>query len=245
MSELYPSHYANGKKIRTCLLTNECYFRGVLILYYLNTRRNIHFTSSILMSVTSTGDPSEIDSRTKGFGYSCRAGYSDIIYSYSLTSLTSYSVTESRFNATWSKVYIFRLEQFERIAVLDGDILVLKNMDELMDVPISDHGLAACHACVCNPRRLSYYPSTWYSPLVLVKRVPDACAYTYQSYPASVKEGMLLSFPHGLSELNGGLQIFKPCRAKFERIYGVLNTSTPSDFLFANQTLLSKTFHGE
>ena len=76
-------------------------------------------------------------------------------------------------------------------------------------------------------------------------RVPEACAYTYQSYPASVKEGMPTSFPHGLSELNGGLQIFKPSRAKFERIYEVLNTSAPGDFLFADQSLLSKTFHGE
>lgn len=163
-----------------------------------------------------------------------------------LTPVTSYSVTESRFNATWSKVNIFRLDQFERIAVLDGDMLVLKNMDELMDVPISDDGLAACHACVCNPRRLSYYPSTWYVSLVLVnERVPEACAYTYQSYPAAVKEGMPASFPHGLSELNGGLQIFKPARAKFERIYEVLNSSAPEDFLFADQSLLSKAFHGE
>src|SRR5947207_11973603 len=75
-------------------------------------------------------------------------------------------------------------------------------------------------------------------------RVPEACAYTYQSYPASVKEGMPISFPHGLSELNGGLQIFKPSRTKFQRIYEVLNASAPRDFLFADQSLLSKTFHG-
>lgn len=163
-----------------------------------------------------------------------------------LTPVTSYSVTESRFNETWSKINIYGLDQFERISVLDGDMLVMKNMDELMDIPIPDDGLAACHACVCNPRRLSHYPSTWYTHYFRInERVPEACAYTHQSYSPSVKEGMLPSFPQSLSELNGGLQIFKPSRAKFERIYKVLNTSSPGDFLFADQSLLSKTFHGE
>jgi alpha-N-acetylglucosamine transferase len=75
---------------------------------------------------------------------------------------TTYSVTESRFNETWSKIHIYALEQFDRIAVLDGDMLVLQNMDELMEISIPDDSLAATHACVCNPRRLSYYPRTWY-----------------------------------------------------------------------------------
>jgi hypothetical protein len=76
-------------------------------------------------------------------------------------------------------------------------------------------------------------------------RVPKACAYTYQSFPNSSREAMPSAFPDGLSELNGGLQIFKPTRAKYERILNVLNTSAPGDFLFADQSLLSKTFHGE
>jgi hypothetical protein len=75
-------------------------------------------------------------------------------------------------------------------------------------------------------------------------RVPKACAYTYQHYPSSAIEGMPASFPHGLAELNGGLQIFKPSRAKRDRILNVLNTSTSKEFLFADQSLLSKTFHG-
>ena len=76
-------------------------------------------------------------------------------------------------------------------------------------------------------------------------RVPQACAYTYQSYPTSVKEGMPTLFPHGLSELNGGLQIFKPSKQKYDRLLHVLNTSEPTEFLFADQSVLSKTFHGQ
>jgi len=127
-------------------------------------------------------------------------------------------------------------------------MLVLKNMDELMDTAIPDNGLAACHACVCNPRKLSHYPPSWSFFLPssqLISRVPQACAYTYQLYPASIKEGMPVLFPQGLGELNGGLQIFKPSREKYERIFHVLNTSEPGEFLFADQSLLSKTFRGE
>ena len=80
----------------------------------------------------------------------------------SLKPATAYSVTESRFNETWSKINIYALDQYDRIAVLDGDMLVLQNMDELMEIPIPDDVLAACHACVCNPRKLSHYPPTWY-----------------------------------------------------------------------------------
>jgi hypothetical protein len=53
---------------------------------------------------------------------------------------------------------------------------------------------------------------------------------------------MPVSFPHGLGELNGGLQIFKPSREKYERILNIFNTSGPGEFLFADQNLLSKTF---
>jgi hypothetical protein len=56
---------------------------------------------------------------------------------------------------------------------------------------------------------------------------------------------MSVSFPHGLGELNGGLQIFKPSQDKYERILEVLNTSAPGEFLFADQSLLSKTFKGQ
>ena len=75
---------------------------------------------------------------------------------------TAYQVTENRFNETWSKINIYALDQFDRIVVLDGDMLVLRNMDELMDMSIPDDGLAACHACVCNPKHLPHYPASWY-----------------------------------------------------------------------------------
>jgi hypothetical protein len=107
------------------------------------------------------------------------------------------------------------------------------------------HWLHVTHVFAIRGVWLIIHPHGTDCCLLSNERIPEACAYTYQRYPASVKEGLPPSFPHGLSELNGGLQIFKPSRAKFEKIYSVLINSAPSEFLFADQSLLSKAFHNE
>jgi len=74
----------------------------------------------------------------------------------------SFTMVFLRFVAAWNKLRIFSLETFGRIVFLDADILVVKNMDELMDIPVPDDTIAACHACVCNPRNISHFPPSWY-----------------------------------------------------------------------------------
>ena len=56
--------------------------------------------------------------------------------------------------------------------LLDGDMIVRRNMDELMEVeldPASAAGkgervFAASHACACNPLKKPHYPPTWSVP---------------------------------------------------------------------------------
>ena len=65
----------------------------------------------------------------------------------------------------------FSLEEYERVVQLDSDMLVLKNMDELMDIQLDsaesdgdgdgDRVFAASHACVCNPLKKPHYPKNW------------------------------------------------------------------------------------
>jgi len=45
--------------------------------------------------------------------------------------------------------------------MLDSDMLVVRNMDELMEMPLEPGWIAAAHACTCNPKKLSHYPSDW------------------------------------------------------------------------------------
>jgi alpha-N-acetylglucosamine transferase len=73
-----------------------------------------------------------------------------------------YKMVFPRYTAVWYKLAIYGLEGFDRIAFLDADMLVRKNMDELMDVYIPKDTLAACHACVCNPRKNKHFPPSWY-----------------------------------------------------------------------------------
>lgn len=49
----------------------------------------------------------------------------------------------------------------QRLVLLDSDMLVLRNMDELMTIPLEEGWIAAGHACTCNPRKLAHYPPEW------------------------------------------------------------------------------------
>ena len=76
---------------------------------------------------------------------------------------------DPRFYDCWSKLTPFSLTEFERVVQLDSDMLVLKNMDELMDIELDppimegkgDRVWAASHACVCNPLKKPHYPENW------------------------------------------------------------------------------------
>src|ERR1700733_15032726 len=45
---------------------------------------------------------------------------------------------------------------------MDSDMIVMRNMDELMDFDLPEGWIAAAHACACNPRKLKHYPADWY-----------------------------------------------------------------------------------
>lgn len=78
---------------------------------------------------------------------------------------------DPRFTETWTKLVVFSLEEYDRVVLLDGDMLVRRNMDELMSIPLSSSAdgegegvFAASHACACNPLQKPHYPPTWYVP---------------------------------------------------------------------------------
>lgn len=76
---------------------------------------------------------------------------------------------DPRFRETWTKLVVFALEEYERIVLLDGDMLVRRNMDELMELRLDGRVMAgrgqrvfaASHACACNPLRKPHYPPDW------------------------------------------------------------------------------------
>lgn len=49
----------------------------------------------------------------------------------------------------------------QRLVALDADMVVKRNMDELMDFDLPVDHIAAAHVCACNPRKLPHYPKDW------------------------------------------------------------------------------------
>lgn len=65
-----------------------------------------------------------------------------------------------RFAEVWSKLAVWRLTEYQRVAFLDADMLVINNMDEVFSLPLAADTIAACHACRCNPQRIASYPES-------------------------------------------------------------------------------------
>ena len=89
---------------------------------------------------------------------------------YLLPSVHKDYTNDTRFYDCWSKLTPFSLVEYDRVVQLDSDMLVLKNMDELMDVELDPPSsgafgkrvFAASHACCCNPLKKPHYPKDWY-----------------------------------------------------------------------------------
>lgn len=107
---------------------------------------------------------------------------------YLLPSVEKDYSNDPRFYDCWSKLTPFSLVEYDRVVQLDSDMLVLKNMDDLMDLeldPVESAGkgeriFAAGHACVCNPMKKPHYPKNWYGMAarlydIMLTCVQDTC----------------------------------------------------------------------
>jgi len=65
------------------------------------------------------------------------------------------------YEETWTKLQVFGLIEFKRVILLDADMLVCKNVDELMDIYIPEGWIGAVYNCKCNPMRKPNYPLDW------------------------------------------------------------------------------------
>jgi hypothetical protein len=149
-----------NKLVWTTLITNTAYLSGLLTLDYSLKKSGSKYP---LIALYTDAFPPEghaaLDARsvqkkhipyllpTKGKDYS----------------------NDPRFYDCWSKLTPFGLTEYDRVVQLDSDMLVLKNMDELMDLELDapslkgkgDRVFAASHACVCNPLGKGHYPKDW------------------------------------------------------------------------------------
>ena len=135
----------------------------------------------------------------------------------------------AQFGEVWTKLRVWQLTDYERVAFLDADMLVLQNMDELFTLDPGDNQLAACHACRCNPNQIASYPASWR---------PENCHYTWQERdepaPASLD-----------NYLNGGFLLLKPDNAQFAQLERRMAAIKDlKDYPFSEQDLLNEVFAG-
>lgn len=68
----------------------------------------------------------------------------------------------NHFHEIWTKLAVFSLTDYDRVILIDSDMLFLRPMDELFDLVLpGDDWIAAAPACVCNPLKIPHYPTDW------------------------------------------------------------------------------------
>ncbi|KAK7964959.1 nucleotide-diphospho-sugar transferase [Apiospora saccharicola] len=133
---------------------------------------------------------------------------------------------DPRFYDCWSKLTPFSLEQYARVVQLDSDMLVLRNMDELMEMALDDPAnvikgegsrvFAAGHAC-------PHYPADW---------VPANCAFTHQH-----------ADPERAQDEGIDPAVVNPSKQVFSQIVDYME-SHAVNMDFADQSVLSDLYRG-
>ncbi|CAO3647733.1 unnamed protein product [Cunninghamella blakesleeana] len=133
---------------------------------------------------------------------------------------------QARFENTWTKLVAWDQDEYDRLVLLDADMLPLKNMDELMTLPFpQDHWVAASFACTCNPQKLKNYPPDW---------TPNNCAYTEKNRTIR---------PLPKNYFNSGLIVLKPQKATFQKMMTKLNQIPDLNiYPFPDQDFLNEEF---
>ncbi|PFH54590.1 glycosyltransferase family 8 protein [Amanita thiersii Skay4041] len=131
----------------------------------------------------------------------------------------------------------FELDEYERIVLLDCDMVIRKNMDELMNMDLARDEIAAVHVCACNPRKLPHYPADW---------IPENCAHSTVPHPTALPPAPANTAPRPYSQLNGGTVVLNPSKDTATAVYEFLNTcdKVPS-FSFPDQDFLTVFFAGK
>ncbi|KAL2853855.1 nucleotide-diphospho-sugar transferase [Aspergillus pseudoustus] len=224
----------NATKVWTTLITNTDYLSGLLTLDF--SLRKSQSKYPLLVLYTDSFPP-------EGHAVLDARGILKRRVPYLLPKVSKDFVNDVRFYDCWSKLTPFSLVQYERVVQLDSDMVVLKNMDELMELELDAPELAgegprvfaASHACVCNPLKKAHYPKDW---------VPSNCAYTSQHSTPQVAQETGAPSTTGLGIPNGGLQVVNPSQAIYDKIVAQLSSSATSNYEFADQSLLGDIFYG-
>ena len=214
-TDLVPAASTPRRRAWVTLLTNSAYASGVKALHNSLLAAESEYP---LVVMATPGVPSDVRDELTAHGcevlpveaLSLPDGPGNRIEAYA----------SAHFAECWSKLRLWELEQFEQVALLDADMIVLKSIDGLLD----DAGslppccIRAVHECFCA-----------------VKRGDEPCAHHARSTPLA---------PHAGSYFNSGLMVLRPSRLLFTHMLEALAASDLSACAFAEQDFLNTYFRG-
>lgn len=223
------------KRVWTTLITNTKYLSGLITLDYSLKKSGSKYP---LIALYTDAFPEEGKAALKARDIPVRR------IAYLLPSVPKQYANDPRFYDCWSKLAPFSLTEYDRVVQLDSDMLVLKNMDELMDLELDppeangdgNRVFAASHACACNPLKKPHYPKDW---------VPENCAFTSQHNDPDKAQKEGAPPTAGIACPNGGLQVVNPSKGIYDKILDTLqNGDLTASYDFADQSLLGERFSG-
>lgn len=223
------------KRVWTTLITNTKYLSGLLTLEYSLKKAGSRYP---LVALYTDTFPEEGHEALK------RRGILSKKIEYLLPSVPKEYANDPRFYDCWSKLAPFSLTEYDRVVQLDSDMLVLKNMDELMEMELDPPEMAgngkktyaASHACACNPFKKPHYPKDW---------IPENCAFTSQHNTPEEAQTQGPPPTAGIGSPNGGLVVCNPSEGTYDKILETLKDGDlTSKYEFADQSLLGERFYG-
>ena len=223
------------KRVWTTLVTNTNYFAGLFTLQYSLKKSGSKYP---LVALCTDGVPAD------GIAALEKRNITWKKIPYLLPSVPKEYGNDPRFYDCWSKLAPFSLTEYDRVVQLDSDMLVLKNMDELMELPLDSPDMkgegnrvyAASHACACNPLKKPHYPKHW---------IPENCAFTSQHGTPDEAQYTGPAPTAGIGSPNGGLVVVNPSQGVYDKILQTLKDGKMTGgYEFADQSLLGDRFYG-
>ncbi|ODN84328.1 hypothetical protein L202_00302 [Cryptococcus amylolentus CBS 6039] len=242
-----PATPGSGGRAWVTLITNPSYVAGLLALH-----RTISSLSDYpLLVMTTPSLPESYQTFLKSYGFT-------LIPVSHLSPSTSqhagFNPDMARLNDAWTKLQVFGLVEYDKVILIDADMIFLKDMDELFDLELPGRDwIGAAPACVCNPLNLEHYPKDWqvqpaslYTILTLL-RVPENCSLSHQQSPTPLLSPEIpsLDAPRTAHLLNSGLVVLYPSTTLLDSLVSFLETSpTVAQALFADQDVIAEAFKG-
>ncbi|KAL1527279.1 hypothetical protein AB1Y20_015954 [Prymnesium parvum] len=198
-----------GSRAWVVLLTTARYAVGVKALY--NSIAEVESDYPLVVMVTE-GVPPHVRDELQAQGCSLHA------VGVQPPPAGAPSYASPQFIECWTKLRAWELG-YEQVALVDADMVMVRNMDELLAAEADRHSIRAVHECFC-----------------VVPRGETRCAHL-----ENARDGPP---PHSGSYFNAGLIVLRPCRRVYEHMQAALLTFDLATLSFAEQDFLNEYWAG-